>query len=127
MRPAAKRRAISLCIIARAMNDALKWVLIALISAIAVFAGGEALGINWSTLQVSMLSFLQTVGLILLLFTGSAAAIEVAKYYRNKDRLEEEELSSSARHVGEGELQHMLQEAVMEALEMHQARQRSLL
>ena len=103
------------------MNDTLKWVLITLLSAIAVFAGGEALGVDWMLVQVSIMWFLETIGLLLLLFTGSAAAIEVAKFYRRKNRmLEEKETSAPAQNVAESDLRLMLKQAVAEVMETQQ-------
>ena len=73
------------------MDDTFKWSLIALFVGILTFLAGVWLGIDWTTAQVSMLSFLRLFGELLILFTGSAAAVEIAKYFRKKNRLLERE------------------------------------
>ena len=100
------------------MNDTLKWVLLTLFSAIAVFAGGEALGVDWVMIQVSILSFVEMIGMLLLLFSGSAAAIEVATYFRRKNQaLDAENTLAPSREISESDLHLMLREAVEQALE----------
>lgn len=99
------------------MSDTLKWVLITLLSAVAVFAGGEALGVDWILVQVSILAFLETVGLLMLLFTGSAAAMEIAKYYRRKNKhLEQEQDSGGGRRLTGQEMNALVERAVQNAL-----------
>ena len=100
------------------MNDTFKWLLITFAIAIAAFVGGSAVGIDWMQIQVTVLAFLEMLGTLLIFFTGSAAAIEVAKYYRHLNRKAEEYAARSAAPgaLPPAEVKAMIQDAIIEAL-----------
>lgn len=118
------------------MNDTVKWILAVIITAVAFYLGIDLLGFDWITFQASILAFVQIIGMLLLLFTGSAAAIEVARYYHrmneefDRDRVDEQAgrrrstgTEDPARQLPEGEervtrsdLEAMLKRAVSEVV-----------
>ena len=100
------------------MNDLLKWILITFAAFAVLWVGSEAAGLHLFVLQASVLRFLQTAGLVFILFSGGAAAVEVARYYHNKNRiLKEEESSPQTLSLDEERLESLLQQVVSEALE----------
>jgi uncharacterized membrane protein YebE (DUF533 family) len=101
------------------MNDSIKLILITLAATLVVFAGGEALGVNWLTVQGTILYFVRTIGILFLLFTGGAAALEIAKYFRFKNHQAEKEEAASLQRdllLEKGELHDLVAEAVASAL-----------
>lgn len=115
-----------------AMNDTVKWILAVFITAVAFYAGSDLLGFDWINFQASILAFVRMVGTLLLLFTGSAAAIEVARYYhRRNEEIDQQRArehrgdsaESTPRRLAEAEekvtrsdLEIMLKRAVSEAV-----------
>ena len=97
------------------MDDTFKWSLIALFAGIFVFLGGVWLGIDWTNAQATMLSFLVLLGELLILFTGSAAAVEVAKFFRKKNRMLDQN-DSSAMPEQEARLREWMSHSLAESL-----------
>ena len=98
------------------MKKAILRALLALVAAYAIFVLGNLLGVNWWGLQMNFLAFLQTLGLLLLLFTGSAAAFEIARYYRKKTRLLDETESAPPLALAERRRQQRLAHALEDDL-----------
>ncbi|MGI9173853.1 MAG: hypothetical protein ACR2GR_00850 [Rhodothermales bacterium] len=98
------------------MKKAILRALLALVVAYAIFVLGNLLGVNWWGLQMNFLAFLQTLGLLLLLFTGSAAAFEIARYYRKKTLLLDETESASSLTSAERRRQQTLAHALEDDL-----------
>ena len=103
------------------MKKAILRALLALAVAYAIFVLGNLLGVNWWGLQMNFLAFLQTLGLLLLLFTGSAAAFEIARYYRKKTRLLDETGADTPFSVAERERQRALAEKLEDDLPLLRA------
>lgn len=68
------------------MDDILKWALISIVSIIVVLIGAGQLGLEFFSFQISIFYILKEIGLLLLIYSASAATIEAAKYFRNKNR-----------------------------------------
>lgn len=99
------------------MNDTFKWILTATISMVAIFFVVSALGLDWDYLHSMILSVFETIGILLILFTGSAAAIEVAKYYRAQNRLlKDKQLDQNQTHLDEGDVRALVKQTVEDAI-----------
>ena len=98
------------------MKKAILRALLALVAAYAIFVLGNLLGVNWWGLQMNFLAFLQTLGLLLLLFTGSAAAFEIARYYRKMTQLLESGGAASPLTAAERERQRAIAHALEDDL-----------
>lgn len=99
------------------MNDSLKWILAVAFSMVVIVFGASALGLNWLYVQSNILSLLETIGLVLILFTGSAAAVEIGKYYRAQNRsLKDRDHDLGLTQIDDVKLRALVQQAVKNAM-----------